>query len=256
MLRKAKELNDANPGSVSFLDFNGRDFDKAVEIMPARPDRTFWKETFRIALGDLAELVAPSRLVFCEGSQSSVSGTRSGEFDARCLRRIFSGEYPDAEFVSLGSAGEVQKNSLLLSSVFQQVLSAVNVYRVVDKDDRSPSEIQELQRKGFRVLSRRHIESFFFDDEIITKLCQSVGMADKVQDVLAAKAAAVKASVGRGNPSDDYKSMSSELYVQTKRLLNLTQCGNTKDAFCVDTLAPLITPDTAVYRQLKTDIMD
>lgn len=138
---------------------------------------------------------------------------------------------------------------------FQQVLSGVEVRRVVDKDDRSTSEIQDLARKGIRVLTRRHIESFLFEDEILTKLCVQVGKPDKVPDVLAAKAKALAASVARRNPSDDYKSMSSELYVQIKRLLGLTQCGNTKEAFCVDTLAPLITSDTAVYGELKRDVM-
>ena len=39
-----------------------------------------------------------------------------------------------------------------------------------------------------------------------------------------------------------------------KTELQLTQCGNNADAFIRDTLAPLITKDMEVYKQLKVDI--
>jgi hypothetical protein len=159
------------------------------------------------------------------------------------------------EFVSLGSANEVEKNSILLTAVFRQVVGGVSIDRVVDKDDRSPSEIADLATKGVRVLSKRQIESFLFDEEILHKLCDASGKPEKIPDVDTAKAAALSENVAQGKPADDFKSMSSKLYTELKRILQLTQCGNTKDAFCVDTLAPLITPETTTYQQLKKDVL-
>ena len=61
-------------------------------------------------------------------------------------------------------------------------------------------------------------------------------------------------STARGNAADDIKSASGEIYVELKRILNMTKCGNTKDAFFRDTLAPLITEDTSVYKELEREI--
>ena len=255
MMRKAKELAERSPGAVLFLDFDGRDFDQRVEMKPAIVSRLFWKKAFSVAIGDLADLIAPSHVVFCEGSQSTTTGSRSGEFDAKCYRGIFEEEFPDIEFISLGSASEVEKNALLLIPVFRQVIAKIAVSRVVDRDDRSESEIDELRSKGIRVLSKRHIESFLFDDEVLRRLCESVGKPEKADEVLAAKSAALAASVNRNNASDDYKSMSADLYVALKRILQLTGCGNTKEAFCIDTLAPLVVRGTAVYQQIRTDVI-
>ena len=55
MMRCARDIEAANPGSVVFLDFEGLDFDVPQKIMPTAPDRTFWKSAYDIALDDLAE---------------------------------------------------------------------------------------------------------------------------------------------------------------------------------------------------------
>jgi hypothetical protein len=73
---------------------------------------------------------------------------------------------------------------------------------------------------------------------------------------LKAKQDALDDSVRRGNPTDDVKSAARPIYVGVKQVLGLTRCGNNSDAFCRDTLAPLMTPETAIYRQLYADIFD
>lgn len=69
-----------------------------------------------------------------------------------------------------------------------------------------------------------------------------------------AKTNALKASVSQDNSADDVKSAMGPAYVEIKKLLGLTQCGNTKEEFCKATLAPLVTPSTRVYTQLKEDV--
>ena len=251
MIRKARDLAAAHPNEVVFLDFDGWDFDQQVEISPAVTTRAFWKLTFSVAIGDLAELVAPRHVVCCEGAAN-----RSGEFDAKCFRQIFELEFPDVEFVSLGGASEVERNAILVASVFRAVLPNARITSVVDRDDRSSSEIAELSKKATKVLSVRHLENYLFSDEILEKLCRVKDMPEKIADIASAKSQALSDSVARGHPTDDYKSMSGFLYNAVKKALALTQCGNNSEAFCVQTLAPLITPETHTYQQLKSDVFD
>jgi hypothetical protein len=54
--------------------------------------------------------------------------------------------------------------------------------------------------------------------------------------------------------SDDVKAISGRLYNATKTGLSLTGCGNSAVEFAKATLAPLVTPETEVYRQLESDV--
>ena len=252
MMRAAKDLAEKYPGAVVFLNFADQDFDEEVILRPAITDRNFWKKTFSVAIGDLAELVAPQHLVFCEGTRV---GRTNPKFDARCFGIIFAREFPDVEFVSVGGTIEVETNSLLVSSVLSDVLAGISVSRVFDLDDRSPDEVEELNKKGTRVLSRRDIESFLYDDEILERLCDSNGMANITTAVLTKKRDLLADShAKRGNPIDDVKSISGQLYTYLKRELGLRQCGNTAEAFCITTLAPLVVEDTCAYAEIKKDI--
>lgn len=95
---------------------------------------------------------------------------------------------------------------------------------------------------------------FLYDDEIISKLCSLVDREDKIEACLEAKRNAIQNSIDRGNPKDDVKSAGGSIYVALKRILALTQCGNTQEPFMRDTLAPLITPDTHVFKELESSI--
>src|SRR2546427_8860426 len=128
-MRGAKRLNEESRGTVVFLNFADQDLDKSVPLMPAQTNRHFWKRTFKVAIGDLADLVAPARVVICEGRRKSEPGKRAGEFDARVYRMIFADEFPDTEFISLGSASEVERDSALLASALDQLLDGLQIVR-------------------------------------------------------------------------------------------------------------------------------
>ena len=105
-----------------------------------------------------------------------------------------------------------------------------------------------------RVLSRRHLEAYLLDDEVLSSLCCKTGNGDKVDEVLSAKQEAMKDSQKRGNPPDDVKSAAGNIYTKVKQILKLTQCGNNTNAFLRDTIAPIVTPDLSVYVELRQDI--
>lgn len=251
MMRRAKELSEQLPGSVIFLDFSNKNFDAPVVIRPAVTDRAFWKKTFVVAIGDLAELIAPTHIVFCEGSRN---GTNNPKFDAQCLAKIFSSEYPDVEFVSLGGTNEVEANSLLISSVLADMLSKVTVSRLIDRDDRSAEESEYAKVRGTLVLSRRDLENFLYDDEVLNKLYLQNDQVEKAEAAIQKKTEIMTANVARGKSADDIKSASGELYNYLKKDLNLIQCGNNAQSFARDTLVPLIDPQMIVYSELKRDI--
>ena len=75
MLRRAFDIWSGDPASTTFLDFTGLDLDSPVTLRPATPSREFWKRTLDVALGDLATLVAPSRIVLCEGKPATATPT-------------------------------------------------------------------------------------------------------------------------------------------------------------------------------------
>lgn len=250
MMRAARDLSVQKPGEVIFLDFGGHNFDQAVIMEPSVPDRAFWKRNFEVALGDLAHLVAPSHVVFCEGNPQE-NGTG---FDAQCYGTIFSQEFPDVEFVSTGGVSDLQRNAFSVSAVMERILPGVKFTAIRDRDDATDNEVREWQDQGLRVLSRRTIESYLWDDEVLEKLCISLNQSVKIVEVRALKQAEMEGSRQRGFPIDDTKSAAPNIYAGLRRVLDTRGLGSTRQAFSRDTLAKLITPDTKVYKKLKADI--
>ena len=254
MMRYARELYDSDPTSVAFLDFRDKNFDQTVVIRPSKPTRAFWEGVMNVALGDIAALVAPRIVVVCEGNPAGSNRGRNAEHDARVYETIFAEELPDVKFVSAGSAKEVAGDFIGLAAALPKIASGMKVIRLIDHDDRSVAEVQELIGRDVTVLGRRHIESYLYDDEVLDALCGSVSQTDKSPALRAAKVQAVNESVQRGNPADDIKSAAGNIYTAAKRILNLTQVGSTQMEFARNTLAPLIRPGMAVYADLKVAI--
>lgn len=254
MMRKAMELAASDPSAVAFLDFEGHDFDEAVRLSTSKPDRQFWSRVLEVALGDVASLVAPEQVVICEGRPPSGLNPARAEFDARCYRAIFADEFPLTDFVSVGSSADVANDRIELGRAIQLLIAGTKVIRVVDRDGRSTQEIADLQSAGTQVLSRRHIESYLLDDEVLTSLCAESGNPGQVAALIQVRDSEIAASIARGNDADDMKSVSGPFSVAAKRLLNLTNAGSTGDAFLAHTLAPLMDPSMAVYSQLKSEL--
>jgi hypothetical protein len=104
------------------------------------------------------------------------------------------------------------------------------------------------------VLGRRNIESYLYDDEVLTALCNSVGRPDEAPALIAEKQRAIANSKSRNNPADDVKSAAGEIYIKAKARLGLTGVGNDQRSFARNTLAPQIKRGMAVYQELKNCI--
>jgi hypothetical protein len=256
MMRAARDIYAQRPNDVVFLDFSEQNFDEPVTLKPSTVNRKFWTKTLAVALDDLANLMAPREVVLCEGKPLRGIGDWKAERDAQCYRQIFGREFPDTDFLSVGNAEDVKNDRLEIGRAIQTLTSGTKVTRLIDRDERSNEEIEQLEKSGVRMLARRHLEAYILDDEILTRLCEKFGQPEKRDEVLKARADAINASVKRGNPATDIKSAAGEIFTRARDILALADkaCGSNTDAFLRDTLAPLITEDTKVYADLKNEI--
>lgn len=253
-MRKAWEMAQIEPGTVTFLDLQGVDFDAPASVRPVNPTREFWARTLDVALGDLATLVAPEQVVLCEGRPARGATDQKAAFDATCYGRIFAAEFPNTDFLSVGNSNDAGQDRLEIGRAIQALASGTQLIRLIDRDMRSPDEVNLLTESGVRVLSRRHIESYLLDDEVINALCVGEGQPDKIQQAVEIMAEELAASAERGNDSDDCKSAGGSFYTRVRRLLGLTSAGGSWDAFARDTLAPLVRPGMVVYDELRRDV--
>ena len=252
IMRRAREIGKDNPGSVIFLDFDNRDFDQGVMIEPAVPNRAFWNNAHEIALDDLSALVAPERIVICEGEPRNRITGRNYSHDARCYAIIFAGEFPETQFVPGGNALEVMEDRRGLGYALGMLVGGSEVIKLVDRDSRSSVEVDELRRAGVRVLSKRNLESNLFDDEVLRLLTVSLGKDDRAEALLSKKSE-IQAARTEDAP-DDLKPAIGEIYLACKDVLEMSNPGNDAKTFMRDTIAPLIKPGTRAYDELKRDI--
>lgn len=256
MTHKAMNLHRQNPAEVIFLDFGMNDFDRPVTMRPAEVNRQFWTNMFTVALDDLAGLLAPREIVFCEGRREIGSTKRTPTFDAFVYRTVFGSTHPDTEFVPLGGTSEIGRDAPALSAVLLQILPSTKTWRVYDRDDRSSTEIIELKENGTRVLRRRDLENYLWDDEILTALAEQVKRPNEAQPLITEKSRLLADLVKKGGLADDVKAITGPLYNETKKRLQLIGCGNTAVEFARVALAPLIRPGTKTFLELEADIFN
>lgn len=248
MMRRARDLYHERPGEIVFLDFD-RDFDKPQVLRPLVPDRPFWERTLAVALDDMAALVAPKTIIACEGA---TEGGKPGDgFDAKVYNQIFGQEFPETRFISIGSSTDMEGDKFLVLQAVGDLIKGTNVVRLIDRDGMTDNEKTDYEARGYRVLGRRHIESYLCDDDVLEMLCDQVGASDKLSEVMAAKAEALKAVAAKHAP-DHMKAASGRLFVSIQKILSLP--GKTSRAFMRDVLAPLIVPRSKTYEELKGDV--
>src|SRR5690606_19778620 len=148
-------------GTIAFINFDNLDFDKKTVVEPTLIDKTIWEKFIELTLDDYSKLIAPKQIFICEGDRK---GRKYKNFDAQIFSKIFQPHFPDYSFVSAGGTNEVTDLNNSSIHMLQEVLENTPIVRVIDRDDKSEKEIEELMKTGTKVLSRRHIESYLLDD--------------------------------------------------------------------------------------------
>ena len=257
MVRTAQEIRAEHAEHVVFLDMGfdpdgkPRDYDQPQTIKPADPDHGFWTRHYAVALDDMAQLVAPDRIVLCEGSTEGDDPS----LDESCYNRIFAREFPRTRFVSVGPATKVEKRMGDLLPVLEQIVGGTSIIRFRDRDDLTPEEIRTKHAEGVRVMAAyRNIESILLSDGVLCEaLRRSLGKSERFEAIRMARDDALARGADQ-HATDDLKPAAQAVHQAARTVLQLPRAGETKHAFMRDLLAPLVSANTPEYEKLRGDI--
>ena len=256
MVQTAQDIRAELQDHVVFLDMGFghdgelRDYDQPQIVEPAAPDHAFWMRHYAVALDDMAKLLAPDRIVLCEGSTEGDDPS----LDESCYNRIFAQEFPQTRFISVGPATKVEKRMGDLLPLLDRIVSGTEIVRFRDRDGLTPEEIKNKHTQGVRVMSEyRNIESMLLSNGVLGRLCGSLDKADHFDAIRTSRDEAL-AHAGSQHADDDLKPAAQAVHHAARTILKLPRSGETAHAFMRDVLAPLVTVNTAEYIKLKGDI--
>ena len=244
-VRRAYQLMQSQR-NVAFLDFSERDFDKAVTMYPRTPDASFWHRTYRVALADLADLIAPEHVVLCEGRRAD----EDVGFDADCYTAIFSSTHSQTMFKGWGGADEVRAGKGALE-LLATMVGGVTVWRLTDRDEMSEGERLSEIAAGVRVLRRREIENYLYDPKVIGTFLAKQDRAESTDKLLRGLREILgETSIEIG----DVKTHTRKMFELIRQETGLPNLGNTRRAFAIHHLAPALRATPSVFNELREDV--
>ena len=246
IVRRAYKMLLERPGEVVFLDFSGRKFDESITITSRTPNRVFWENMYEVALDDLAALVAPQRVVICEGSKDK----HVNAFDARCYNQLFAGESPETLFISQGGAGEVIQSEHLVS-ILESIARGIDVKKLIDRDDMTEVERLRKIEEGIRVLRRRELEDYLYDPGVLRSFLRREDCEESVAEMVVRKRESLLRS--QSGPQN-VKDVSRDLFEMIRSETGLRNLGNAREEFVSEFLVPALRETPVVYEELREDI--
>lgn len=158
------------------------EFNLAAEAYTLKPTKVgpgTWRDIFAIALDDLAHLVSPSIIIYCEGRAEPGPGQREKGMDAQVFNNIFAESHPDSLFTSSGGNTEPDQRSAIALAVLGKVFPTVDIWVLKDRDMASGKPTNENDRQVYlrtnppnhRVLRRWEIENYLYDKNVLKAYC-------------------------------------------------------------------------------------
>jgi len=153
---------------------------KPYVLKPLKVTGAAWRELFSIALDDLATLVSPKTIIYCEGRDTPRAGGGERGMDAQALNTIFAESHPDAFFVSSGGNTELDQRSAIAIAILSKVFPTVDVFVFKDRDMASGKVVDENDRQVYlktnpqnhRVMKRFELENYLFDKAVLKAYCE------------------------------------------------------------------------------------
>ncbi|EGR1310197.1 AAA family ATPase [Vibrio cholerae] len=222
---------------------------KPYTLKPLKGARASWKEIFSIALDDLANLVCPKRIVYCEGRDSPGRNGSERGLDANVFNNVFSESHHDTLFVSSGGNTELDQRSEIAIAILSKVFSDLEILVLKDRDMASGRDTNENDRQVYlqnnpdnhRVLKRWEIENYLYDKEVLFNYCKQNGLAfDEVS-------------------YDQFVTdiVNQNLKDATGRIKNFCQITSSINAEKFKlTLSEYMTSDMAVYKELVSCVFE
>ena len=234
------ELTDKS----DIIDFSGNLSQEAKTLEPMKKTRENWRKIFETALEDLTGLLAPARIIYCEGKHEPGANGQEQGLDAEVYNKIFSETHSDTLFVSSGGHTNPDKYAAVALKVLGKAFQGVQLLLLKDRDINSDGTPTTLDQRTQwiaeapdlrKMLVKKEIENYLFDYEIVhhaypnfDKTAYDVVIPDINADDVKERGGALLQALGinTGLNADGLK----------KRL------------------AGFVTPDTAVYIELNTII--
>lgn len=115
--------------------------------------------------------------MYCEGrAEPNTAGEELG-LDAFVYNEVFGKDYPTTLFISSGGTSEVKKNGSLAIKVLRKAFLDVDLLLLHDRDTCTDQERNTWINSAshHRMLSRREIENYLFDFDVLAAFCASKG---------------------------------------------------------------------------------
>jgi ABC-type polar amino acid transport system ATPase subunit len=231
-----EELSDKS----DIIYFEGSYAKEEKELKPIAKSRDNWQKIFATALEDMTSLLAPNRIVYCEGERIPEDDGKEKGFDAKVYNKIFSITKPDTLFVSSGGGKQLDRHSSIALTVLSKAFQGVELLLLKDKDiNRDGTLTTDTQRKEWinensatrRMLKRKEIENYLLDFEIFSKKYPNVSQEN--YDKVVAK----------------FSDLKSAANAMMQELCHIKSGKMTIDDFKLD-LATEIVEGTNVYKEL------
>ena len=220
---------------------------ESVILEAIKPNRKNWQEIFATALDDLTGLIAPKRIIYCEGKATKKAEEQG--MDAQVLNNIFGETHPNTVFVSSGGNTELDQRSEIALAIIGKVFPDLEIWVFKDRDIGSGKNINEEERleylrnntEEYRVMKRWEIENYLFDKEVLGAYCQDKGCIldeTRYDEII----------------SDIYNDDVKKLVAQVKTLCQIKTPIN-PDKFKIE-LSKHISSEMNVYKELEKCIFD
>ncbi|WP_409999592.1 AAA family ATPase [Rhizobium leguminosarum] len=153
-------------------------------LKPLEPSPSAWRELFAVALDDLATLVAPKTIIYCEGRDTPGKAGSEKGMDAQALNAIFNHNKPETMFISSGGNTELDQRSAVAIAILSKVFPNIEILVFKDRDMASGKAVDENDRQvylktnpqNYRVMKRFEIENYLYDKEVLVAYCSANGL--------------------------------------------------------------------------------
>lgn len=237
-----RALQDDLADKCAVLDFSEQNYFAGTHtIRPSIPTRANWQRIFETALDDLVGLIAPKRIVYCEGrAEPDADGTEQG-LDAFVYNEIFGKNDPTTLFVSSGGTNDVRKNGSLAIKVLRKAFLDVELLLLHDRDSRTDQERTAWLNDApyHRMLARREIENYLLDFDVLAAFYASKGGTLSRADYNAVVTDTARQDLKMGQTISQLKALCGE--------------GQMTNTDFKKTLAVYV-QGTSVYQELRTAI--
>ena len=177
-----RALQTEMKGQCQIIQFKAEDdlATSACTLVPITVSPETWREIFEIALDDLASLVSPKTLIYCEGrAEPNVQGGERG-LDAKVFNTIFASSRPETLFISSGGNTELDQRSAVAIAILGKVFPTIEILVLKDRDMASGKNTTESDRQQYlknnptnhRVLKRWEIENYLYDKQVLKAYCE------------------------------------------------------------------------------------